>query len=71
MIPYVVLGGLGLMLMPLWNALALAAGFALAAVLDTLAARRGDAPAYFAGLRPAQLSIAALSLLAIALRLAR
>ncbi|MCP9221675.1 DUF3429 domain-containing protein [Erythrobacter sp. LQ02-29] len=68
MIPYVVLAGLGVLLPPLWGVMALALGFALATLLDTRAAKRGNAPAFFARLRPTQFPIAVLSLLAIAAR---
>ena len=40
-------------------------GFASVAVLDWLAARREDAPPYFARLRPPQMAIAALSMVAV------
>ncbi len=66
MLPYVVLAGLGVLLPALWGVTALAAGFALATALDTIAARRGNAPAFFARLRPTQFPIAVVSLLAIA-----
>lgn len=66
MIPYVVLAGLGLLLPPFYGLLVLAAGFALAAVLDTLAALRGNAPGFFAKLRPMQFPIAVICLIAIA-----
>ncbi|QWC56960.1 DUF3429 family protein [Erythrobacter sp. 3-20A1M] len=68
MIPYVVLAGLGVLLPPLWGVMALALGFALATLIDTRAAKRGNAPAFFARLRPTQFPIAVLSLLAIAAR---
>ena len=69
MIPPVILSGLGLLLPPFWGLLALAAGFTLATVLDTRAARRGNAPAHFARLRPMQFPIAIISLIAIAVKI--
>ncbi len=48
--------------------LLLATGFALVALCDSRAARHGDAPAHFARLRGPQLSLAILSLLALAAR---
>ena len=47
-----------------------AAGLALTAVFDVLAARRREAPAYFGAFRPVQLGLAALGLAWIALRTA-
>ena len=46
----------------------LAAGFTGIAVLDPLAARRQEAPAFFSRLRPVQAGVATLALLAILLR---
>jgi hypothetical protein len=47
----------------------LAVGYALLAVLDPIAARHGEAPLFFAGLRPAQMAIAVVSLVALIVRL--
>ncbi len=47
-----------------------AAGLALTAVLDALAARRREAPVYFGVFRPVQLGLAAVGLAWIALRTA-
>ncbi len=58
-------GVVGLTLRQPW---VLAAGFVLAGWQDRRAARRGEAPRYFAPLRPAQAAVAALSLLAAAAR---
>ncbi|TGD99283.1 DUF3429 domain-containing protein [Methylobacterium nonmethylotrophicum] len=46
-------------------ALLLIAGFVLVAVLDPIAARRGEAPLFFARLRPIQMPIAVVSLVAL------
>lgn len=43
----------------------LIAGFVAVAVLDPIAARRGEAPLFFARLRPLQIPIAVLSLVAL------
>ncbi|WP_068094784.1 DUF3429 family protein [Novosphingobium rosa] len=47
----------------------LAIGFALVSVLDHRAAKAGNAPAHFAGLRPIQMPIASLALLLVMTRL--
>ncbi|MBR0552901.1 DUF3429 domain-containing protein [Stakelama marina] len=68
MLVYFCLAGFALFLpWPRLALLVLAAGFVIAAALDTHAARRGNAPAHFAKLRPPQFSIAVVSLLVIAL----
>lgn len=63
---YLVLAGLALVV-PYWTtALSLlVVGYVLAALLDARAARRGDAPAHFARLRPPQFLLAAASLAAL------
>ncbi len=48
---------------PAWAIGLLAAGFALVALLDSSAARAGNAPAHFARLRAPQIAIAVVSLL--------
>lgn len=69
MMVYVLLGGLALILaaadLPAAAVTILAAGYVLVPIADTRAAGKGDAPAYFASLRPWQMSIAVASLLAI------
>jgi hypothetical protein len=64
--------GLGLaaiLLMPGTLAVAcLIVGYLSVAVLDPIAARRSEAPLFFARLRPAQMAIPVLSLLALLLR---
>jgi hypothetical protein len=51
-------GGLGSVLLPLvWALWLLLALYASLAVLDPIAARRGEAPLYFARLRPAQMGV--------------
>ena len=50
--------------------LLLALGFVGAGVADVFAARRGEAPRYFARLRPAQCAVAAVALVSLAVRLA-
>jgi len=65
-VAYVTLAGLALVV-PYWTtALSLlVVGYVLAALLDARAARRGDAPAHFARLRPPQLLLGAASLAAL------
>jgi hypothetical protein len=48
----------------------LIAGFCLVAVLDPIAARRGEAPLFFARLRPVQMPLAIASLVALLARVA-
>lgn len=50
--------------------LLLALGFVLAGVLDVAAARKREAPRYFARLRPAQAVVGALAMVSLAARLA-
>lgn len=57
---------LGLVLVPPLGALVLAGAFAALAVLDPLAARRGDAPRWFARLRPVQMAIPTVCLAVLA-----
>ena len=60
------LAGLGALLAPPVPALALlTAGYASLVALDPVAARREEAPLYFARLRPPQMAIAAASLAAL------
>lgn len=73
MIAYFVPAGLSLVLVSLarpapalWI---LFVGYALVILLDRRAARNGDAPIYFRRLRLPQMSIAIISLVAMALRL--
>jgi hypothetical protein len=62
-IAYFTLAGLGLVIArPSMALLVLIVGYVLAALLDRRAALRGDAPAYFATLRPRQLLIGAAGL---------
>lgn len=63
MLVYFTLGGLALVVPGTTPPLVLLiAGFALVPLLDRHAARHGDAPAYFARLRPPQMGIAIVSL---------
>jgi uncharacterized membrane protein len=66
MLAYFVPAGVALMLfwakLPVLALALLAMGYALVAALDRHAARRGDAPAHFARLRPPQMGIAVLAL---------
>jgi hypothetical protein len=63
MLVYFTLGGLALMVPGVTPPLVLLlVGFALVPLLDRRAARHGDAPAYFARLRPPQMGIAVVSL---------
>jgi hypothetical protein len=62
-------GGLGSVLLPLvWALWLLLALYASLAVLDPIAARRGEAPLYFARLRPAQMGfgVVCLGVMAVA-----
>lgn len=72
MLVYFVPAGVALLLAwvryRLASLLLLAAGYALVGLLDARAARRGDAPAHFALLRPVQMMIPVLSLIALAVR---
>lgn len=69
MLIYFVLGGLALVVPSVSAALVLLIlGFALVPLLDGRAASRGDAPAHFARLRPPQMAMAVLSLVALLLR---
>jgi hypothetical protein len=63
---YLILAGLALVV-PYWitSLSLLIVGYALAALLDWRAARRGDAPAHFARLRPPQLLIGVAALVAL------
>ena len=63
------LGLAGLMLPPLYALAALIVGYGSVALLDPPAARRGEAPAHFARLRPPQMLVAIAGLVALALRL--
>ncbi|MBW4330629.1 DUF3429 domain-containing protein [Stakelama sp. CBK3Z-3] len=66
MLLYFCTAGVALLLpWPRASLLLLAGGFAIAAILDTRAARSGDAPAHFAALRIPQFGIATLCLIAI------
>lgn len=74
MLVYVVLGGLslvfasfGLSALALWLQVA---GFILVPLFDRKAASTGDAPVYFARLRPPQMTIVVLALAALIARLA-
>lgn len=73
MIAYFVPAGLSLVIVSLGHPApalwVLVVGFALVILLDRRAARNGDAPAYFSRLRPPQMSIAIISLIALAIRL--
>jgi hypothetical protein len=51
------------------SVLLLAVGYILVPIADARAAKSGDAPAHFATLRPRQISIAVISLLAICVNL--
>lgn len=63
------LGFAALCLQPRWAATGLVAiGFASLALFDWLAARKEEAPPYFARLRPPQMTIAALSTLVLLAR---
>jgi hypothetical protein len=65
-IGYFVLAGLGLVIgRPSHALLPLILGYVAAALLDRRAARAGDAPAFFATLRPVQLLIGAAALAAL------
>jgi hypothetical protein len=69
MLVYFVFGGLALVMPDVRMSLALLlAGFALVPLLDRRAAHRGDAPAYFARLRPPQMALAVVSLAALLAR---
>ncbi|WP_375261036.1 DUF3429 domain-containing protein [Palleronia sp.] len=57
---------LSLVLVPPLGALVLAGAFAALTVLDPLAARRGEAPRWFARLRPVQMAIPAVCLVVLA-----
>ncbi|SPJ23648.1 DUF3429 domain-containing protein [Palleronia abyssalis] len=57
---------LSLVLVPPLGAVLLALAFAALAVLDPLAARRGEAPRWFARLRPVQMAIPAVCLVGLA-----
>ncbi|WP_241126927.1 DUF3429 family protein [Novosphingobium terrae] len=74
MILYVSIAGLALICawagLNGWAAALLAAGFAFVAKLDANAALQGHAPAHFGQLRPPQMAIAVISLVALFLRLA-
>ena len=62
------LAGLLALVLPLHVAAGLlAAGYLALAVLDPVAARRGEVPLYFARLRPGQMGLAAVSLAVLAL----
>lgn len=66
MMLWLFLAGLGALLAPPVLALALlTAGYASLMTLDPIAARRAEAPLYFARLRPPQMAIAAASLAAL------
>lgn len=69
-VAYFALAGLALVATPYdWIALPpLVAGFALCALLDRAAARRGAVPPHFAALRPPQMLLGAAALLAMWLR---
>ena len=73
MILYVTIGGmasiLGSLRFMLSSVLLLAVGYILVLIADARAAKSGDAPAHFAILRPRQMSIAVISLLAICVNL--
>ncbi|GGO92695.1 DUF3429 family protein [Stakelama pacifica] len=70
MLVYFITAGLALLLpWPALSVFLLAAGFALAAILDTRAALKGNAPAHFAALRIPQFGIATVSLLIAGLSL--
>lgn len=59
-------GGVAVLLMPVIpSLLVLAASFAALGVLDPLAAQREDAPAFFARLRPVQMTIPVISLVGL------
>lgn len=69
MLAYFIPAGLALVAPdPRWSLGLLVLGYALVIVLDPLAARRGDAPAHFARLRPPQMALALASLVALILR---
>ena len=59
------LPGLGALLAPRGARGLLMAGYAGLALLDPLAARQGEAPAFFSRLRPVQAGVAVLALLAV------
>ncbi len=63
------LGLAGLAAPPLYALAALILGYGSVALLDPPAARRGEAPAHFARLRPPQMLVAIAGLAALALRL--
>lgn len=73
MMIYFSISGIGLIAAylghPFVAVILLAVGFAMVALLDRHAALHGNAPGHFAQLRPLQMSIAVISLLAIAVRL--
>ncbi|WP_031341927.1 DUF3429 domain-containing protein [Novosphingobium lindaniclasticum] len=73
MMVYVSLGGLALILAtagsPVTALAVLAAGYIVVPIADTIGAAKGDVPAYFAALRPKQMSIAIVSLLAILVKI--
>jgi len=73
MIVYVTIGGMASILgsrgFMLSSVLLLAVGYILVPIADARAAKSGDAPAHFATLRPRQISIAVISLLAICVNL--
>lgn len=70
---YVSIAGLALICgwlgSPAWATGLLAAGFAMVAVLDSMAARAGNAPAHFARLRGPQMAVAVVSLLILLARI--
>ena len=66
MMLWLFLAGLGAMVAPAaWALALLLAGYASLMVLDPVAARREEAPLYFARLRPPQMAVASVSLAAL------
>ena len=68
MMLWLFLAGLGALMLPgPWALVLLLAGYASLMVLDPIAARREEAPLYFARLRPSQMAIPVASLAALLL----